>query len=142
MKQPAVPQHQPTILNLESPSIDDPQLPKPRGKLGRKSKESAFEKSKLKATRHFGGLLPEYHDPQRWACADCGRIYTNRDAAYHCHKLAANRVQTCAKCGRRLTDCECPPLTPRIKPEANTDSGPRSWAVGQQLDEENGLTNY
>jgi hypothetical protein len=136
------PQDQRVNLVLESLSEGDPRLPKPRGKLGKRPKESAFERSKLEATKANGGLVPEYHEPQHWACADCGQIFINRDAAFHCHKLGANRIQVCPRCHRRLADCECPPLTPRITPKADTDSGPRSWAVGRQFDEENDPTNY
>src|SRR5438132_83189 len=109
---PTVPQRQGSILNLESVAPDDQTLPKPPGRLPHRRKattrEIADTARKLEKTKRFGGLLPEFYHPPHWACPDCGRVYTNRNDAYLCHRVGANKIQICPTRQRRLSDCTCP----------------------------------
>jgi len=111
---PPVPQHQSSELVLELLSPTDRRLPKPRGKIGRKPKESAVERAKLEATRQAGGLVVEHHTTQYWRCSNCGWIYPDRDTAKECCGALANRTQICRRCLEsrrvlhRIGDDGCP----------------------------------
>jgi hypothetical protein len=95
-------------LTLESFAIDDPCLPPPPSGKDPSKKPSISELTHLKETKAFGGLVPEQHAPQQWQCSHCGAIHPSPEAAKACHEsAAANRVQICRDCGKRLTNCTC-----------------------------------
>jgi len=66
------------------------------------------EQLRLEATKHFGGLIPEFHDTQFWQCSECGSIHQSRGEASVCHAGATtNRIQVCSAGLHRLGDCTC-----------------------------------
>lgn len=101
---------EPLSLTLEPTTIDDPKLPQPRGRIGRKPKENPDEVTRLRRVKNYGGLVSDQarSQSQCWMCPECETVHNSRPEAAACHRRTPNQVCVCNSCGKRLHLCGCP----------------------------------